>query len=73
VQDRESVQQFKILFTGSIWAAYGLTLLLRWRGILITKRLAWTCIALFVAALLSLNVIESSRKTQPAIPAASQP
>ncbi len=76
VHDRESVPVYKILITGSIWATYSLAFILRWRGLLITKRLAWTCIALFCAALLSLNVIESSRKAQTtpaATPAVSQP
>ena len=72
IHDRDSVPIIKILVTGSIWAAYALTLILRWRGILITKRLAWTCIGLFVAALLSLGVIESSRKTPPAAQTTSQ-
>jgi ABC-type uncharacterized transport system permease subunit len=73
VQDRESVKHFKILITGLIWLSYALTLLLRWRGILITKRLAWVCIALFMAALLSLGPVNASRKTPAAAPAASQP
>ena len=68
VQDRESVPVIKILITGSIWAAYTLALVLRWRGILITKRLAWTCIILFIAALFSFWVIESSRRTPLAAP-----
>ena len=73
VQDRESVKQFKILITGLIWLAYAITLVLRWRGLLITKRLAWVCIALFVGALLSLGPINSSRKPLPAPQTASQP
>jgi hypothetical protein len=72
VHDRQSGLVFKILITGSIWAAYALALILRWRGILITKRLAWSCIALFVAALFSLGIVESSRTTPTAAPIASQ-
>lgn len=73
-QDPESVQhlKFKILVTGLIWLAYSVTLLLRWRGLLITKRLAWICITLFVAALLSLHVVNSSRKPLPAEKSPSQ-
>jgi len=41
------------------------------RGILLTKRLAWTCIVLFVAALFSLGIIESSRKTPTAVQTAA--
>jgi ABC-type uncharacterized transport system permease subunit len=73
VQDRESVKHFKILVTGLIWLTYAIALILRWRGILITKRLAWTCIVLFMAALLSLGPINSSRKAPAAAPSASQP
>jgi len=76
VHDRESVPVYKILITGSIWATYSLALFLRWRGLLITKRLAWTCIALFGAALISLGPINASRKapaTPVAAPIASQP
>ncbi len=73
IRDLERVHSFKIILTGSIWAAYTLALLLRWRGILITKRLAWSCIVLFMAALLSFSAIESSRKAPAIAPAASQP
>ena len=73
VQDRESVKHFKILITGLIWLAYAVTLVLRWRGFLITKRLAWTCIVLFMAALLSLGPVNSSRKTPSAATSTSQP
>jgi ABC-type uncharacterized transport system permease subunit len=73
VHDRESVQSIKIIITGSIWAAYALALILRLRGLLITKRLAWTCIALFVAALASLGPVNASRKAPSAIQTAGQP
>lgn len=73
VQDRESVKHFKILITGLIWLTYALSLVLRWRGILITKRLAWTCIVLFMAALLSLGPVNASRKAPATIPASDQP
>ncbi|MFT3782297.1 MAG: cytochrome c biogenesis protein CcsA [Nibricoccus sp.] len=72
VQDRDSVKHVKILITGAIWLAYAIALVLRWRGLLITKRLAWVCISLFVAALLSLNVVNSSRKPLPATQSASR-
>ncbi len=72
VQDRQSVRHIKILITGSIWAAYLIAFILRLRGVLIAKRLAWTCIVLFVSALLSLGPVNASRRTPPAIHAASQ-
>jgi len=72
-QDRTSVQPVKIITTVSVWLAYGIVLFLRWRGILITKRLAWACIVLFVAALISLGPVNASRKPLPAQQTASQP
>jgi len=73
VQDPASVQSFKIAITGSIWAAYAITLILRLRGLLLTKKLAWTCIALFGVALLSLGPINASRKMPPSASASLQP
>lgn len=55
----------KLLFTVAVWLAYVVTLILRARGHLIAKRLAWTCIALFAAALLSLGPVNSSRHALP--------
>jgi hypothetical protein len=72
VHDRDSVPVIKILATGSIWAAYAVAFGLRLRSVLITKRLAWTCIALFVAALLSLGLVNASRRTPPTAQTASQ-
>lgn len=60
-----SVPVTKIAITGSIWFCYGAALFLRWRGLLITRRLAWVCIALYLAALLSLGPINASRKPLP--------
>jgi len=73
VQDRDRVPVLKIAITGSIWAAYAVAYVQRLRGVLLTKRLAWTCIVLFVAALFSFEVIESSRRTAPTVQTASQP
>jgi len=73
VENRQSVQLLKIAITGSIWAAYTIAFVLRIRGILLTKRLAWTCIVLFVAALGSLGPVNASRRTPPAAQTASQP
>jgi ABC-type uncharacterized transport system permease subunit len=72
VHDRDSVPVIKILATGSIWAAYAVAFGLRLRSVLITKRLAWTCIALFVAALLSLGLVNASRRTPPTAQTASK-
>ncbi len=56
-----SVNLAKLLITVAIWAAYGAALGLRLRGRLVSRRFAWTCIALFAAALLSLGPVNSSR------------
>jgi len=48
------------LLTFALWAAYAITLGLRLRGRLVSTRFAWSGIALFVVALLSLSVISHS-------------
>lgn len=65
-QDPQSVQAVKIITTVAIWAAYTTALVLRLRSMLITQKLAWACIALFAAALISLGPVNSSRKPLPA-------
>jgi ABC-type uncharacterized transport system permease subunit len=50
-----------VLFTVAVWAAYALVLALRLGGRLPAKRFAWTCVALFAAALLSLGPVNASR------------
>ncbi|MEO5961354.1 MAG: cytochrome C biogenesis protein, partial [Opitutaceae bacterium] len=61
LRDISSANLTKILATVAVWAAYGLTLALRVYGRLLSKRFAWTCLALFFAALLSLNPVDDSR------------
>lgn len=51
----------KVLATLAVWLAYAATLVLRLRGSLVAQRLAWTCTALFAAALLSLGAVDSHR------------
>jgi HemX protein len=59
----------KIVVTCTVWASAVLALILRVRGGLLAQRFAWTCLGLFVAALLSLLAVEGSRApaTAPAI------
>ena len=64
-RDTTSVDLPKLVITASIWAAYALALILRWRSLLIAKRLAWACILLFVLVLLSFGPVTSSRKELP--------
>ncbi len=66
LRDPSSVDVSKLVITVAVWLAYAIALVLRWRAVLIAKRLAWTCIALFAAALISLGPINSSRNPVPA-------
>jgi ABC-type uncharacterized transport system permease subunit len=61
LRDTASVSVAKLLITVLIWAAYAGALSLRLRGWLLAKRFAWTCLALFAAALLSLGPVNASR------------
>jgi ABC-type uncharacterized transport system permease subunit len=60
-RDMSTVNLTKLLFTVAVWAAYALALGLRLRGILLAKRFAWSCLALFIAALVSLGPVDKSR------------
>lgn len=59
----------KILTTCAVGCAAAAAFILRLRGTLIAQRFAWTCLGLFVAALLSLLAVESSRPTPTSSPA----
>ena len=61
VQDTATVNTVKLVATVALWAAYAAALGLRLKELLISKRLAWACIILFAAALLSLYAVNASR------------
>ena len=61
LRDTASADFPKILSTVAVWLAYAIVLALRLSGRLFAKRFAWTCLALFAAALLSLGPVDSSR------------
>ena len=61
LQDTASVNHAKLLITIGIWLAYVIALIMRLLGNLISRRFAWTCIALFAVALVSLGPVNSSR------------
>jgi ABC-type uncharacterized transport system permease subunit len=61
VRDLSSVNLAKIIITVAIWLAYCIALALRLRGNLLARRFAWTCLALFGAALFSLKPVDASR------------
>ncbi|ATC65224.1 cytochrome C biogenesis protein [Nibricoccus aquaticus] len=62
LRDTSSVNAPKLIITLAIWLAYAVTFGLRILNRLLAKRLAWTCILLFAAALISLPIVNSSRK-----------
>ncbi|MBL9212120.1 MAG: cytochrome c biogenesis protein CcsA [Opitutaceae bacterium] len=61
LRDTSSVNTAKLLVTVAIWLAYAVALGLRLRGVLLAKRFSLACLALFVAALLSLGPVDKSR------------
>lgn len=61
VQDVSSVDWQKLLITVAIWLSYCVALTLRLQGSLLAKRFAWTCLALFGAALVSIPFVDASR------------
>jgi ABC-type uncharacterized transport system permease subunit len=67
VQDLASVDLPKLLVTAGIWFAYLATMILRLSDKLVSQRLAWACVALFAAALVSLPVVNASRHSVPPV------
>lgn len=61
LRDTSSVNLTKLLVTVGVWIAYTVAFGLRVRGVLLTKRFAWACLALFAAALMSLWPVDKSR------------
>lgn len=61
LQDVSTVNLAKLVVTLAVWVAYAIALGLRLRGVLLAKRFAWSCLALFVAALLSIFPVDASR------------
>lgn len=59
-RELESVNLPKLGTTVAVWFAYGVLLLLRFRQTLSYKQYSWACIAVFVAALLSLEAVDQS-------------
>ena len=70
LRDTATVNAAKLLITGAVWVAYAAILALRLGGRLAAKRFAWTCLALFGAALVSLGPVNASR--HPALAARSE-
>ncbi|MBI5767915.1 MAG: cytochrome c biogenesis protein CcsA [Verrucomicrobia bacterium] len=70
-RDTASANLSKIFVTVAVWAAYAGALGLRLGGRLLTKRFAWTCLALFAFALMSLGPVDASRHPVTKTPAPS--
>jgi ABC-type uncharacterized transport system permease subunit len=68
-----TVDLLKVLSTIAVWLAYVVALALRLAGALPARRLAWACVVLFGAALLSLFAVNSSRHPPPPVAAVSAP
>jgi ABC-type uncharacterized transport system permease subunit len=66
LRDTASVSWPKLLITIGVWVAYAATLGLRLGGSVVGRRLAWTCVLLFMAAMLSLWPVNASRHPQSA-------
>jgi HemX protein len=60
-RDTATVGHAKLAATVAVWAASVVALALRTFGRLLARRFAWTCLALFAAALLSLGAVDDSR------------
>ncbi|HTU03592.1 MAG TPA: cytochrome c biogenesis protein CcsA, partial [Candidatus Sulfotelmatobacter sp.] len=60
-RDTATVGHVKLAATVAVWVAYAAAFGLRVAGRLLARRFAWTCLALFAAALLSLEAVEGSR------------
>lgn len=61
LRDVSSANVLKIASTTLVWAAYLVVFSLRLRGRLLAKRFAWACVVLFIAALLSIPLVDRSR------------
>jgi HemX protein len=68
-RDTASVGHAKLAATVAVWAAALVAFGLRVMGRLLSRRFAWTCLALFAGALLSLEAVDRSR--HPEAPQAS--
>ncbi|HXN35881.1 MAG TPA: cytochrome C biogenesis protein, partial [Opitutaceae bacterium] len=60
-RDTATVGHAKLAATVAVWAAAAAAFGLRVTGRLLARRFAWTCLALFAAALLSLEAVDTSR------------
>ena len=60
-QNAADVNWLNLVFTITVWLAYLVVLFLRLRNRLYARKLAWTCIALFLMTFISIWPVDSSR------------
>ncbi len=60
-RDMATVDHAKLAATIAVWVASAAAFILRVAGRLLSRRFAWACLALFAAALLSLEAVDGSR------------
>ena len=60
IENAATVDWVKLLFTVSVWLAYLIVLFLRLGNRLYSKNLAWTCLILFLVAVISLWTVNQS-------------
>ncbi len=72
-RELESVNLPKLGTTVAVWFAYGVLLLLRFRQTLSYKQYSWACIAVFAAALLSIEAVDQPESERSSLPASEPP
>ena len=73
LRDPSTASTSKVLFAVAVWTVSAVAFTLRLRGVLLAKRFAWACLALFFAAIVSLVAVDRSRHPAPRTAAASLP
>ena len=61
LKDTSTVNLAKLFVTIGVWIAYSAALGFRLRGVLLANRFAWSCLVLYLAALVSIVVVDRSR------------
>lgn len=67
-----AVDTAKLLVTVTVWFAYLMVGLLRWRALLVSVRFSWVCVVMFMMALFSLGPVNSSRHHQVPVPSSTR-
>jgi ABC-type uncharacterized transport system permease subunit len=73
LRDPSTASASKVLFAVAVWTVSIVAFTLRLRGLLLAKRFAWACLALFFAAIVSLVAVDRSRHPAPRTAAVSLP